>query len=225
MVSFLTVSAREIDRESDGDDNKETQETPATMVLDPAGDVRLQISNASIDSERSFLVSSKVLSLASPVLRSLLGPHFKEGSQMRSSTGTCPTISLKEDDPEMMDIMLSVIHFKCENVPPILTPERLASLAIHCDKYSCAVSMRPWAMVWFANIPKSPQDNEKCGFLMLASYILLPEKFPDFSAVAARNLTWEFQSTWERHEIISLLPTSIIGMTYIRKQQENKKTE
>ena len=44
--------------------------------IDPNGDLILEVG------DRSLLVSSKVLSIASPVFRTMLGPNFKEGENL-----------------------------------------------------------------------------------------------------------------------------------------------
>ena len=45
-------------------------------VIDPQGDLVLNIGDISL------LVSSKVLSVASPVFRTMLGPNFREGEKL-----------------------------------------------------------------------------------------------------------------------------------------------
>jgi hypothetical protein len=47
-----------------------------TINLDPSGDVVLMLG------ETSLRVSSKVLSVASPVFRAMFGPHFQEGESL-----------------------------------------------------------------------------------------------------------------------------------------------
>jgi hypothetical protein len=46
------------------------------VVLDSSGDVTLQLG------DKLLLVSSKVLSVASPVFRAMFGPHFQEGDAL-----------------------------------------------------------------------------------------------------------------------------------------------
>jgi hypothetical protein len=45
-------------------------------VIDPAGDIILRTG------EKSLLVSSKILAVASPVFKAMFGPHFKEGEAL-----------------------------------------------------------------------------------------------------------------------------------------------
>ena len=45
-------------------------------VIDPAGDIILRTG------EKSILVSSKILTVASPVFQAMFGPHFKEGEAL-----------------------------------------------------------------------------------------------------------------------------------------------
>jgi hypothetical protein len=59
----------------DGLETKTMAKTP-TIALDNAGDVILQLG------EVSLRVSSKVLSVASPVFRVMFSPHFLEGETL-----------------------------------------------------------------------------------------------------------------------------------------------
>ncbi len=48
----------------------------ATVVIHPPGDVILEAG------EKSLLISSKILSVASPVFRAMFGPYFQEGDAL-----------------------------------------------------------------------------------------------------------------------------------------------
>jgi hypothetical protein len=52
-----------------------------TVMIDPDGDVLLQVGSS--EPKAHLLVSSKVLSLASPVFAVMLSPQFKEGISLR----------------------------------------------------------------------------------------------------------------------------------------------
>jgi hypothetical protein len=59
--------------DEDGHGTQTTVKTTPTIFLDYSGDVVLKLG------EISLRVSSKVLSIASPVFRAMFGPHFQEG--------------------------------------------------------------------------------------------------------------------------------------------------
>jgi hypothetical protein len=82
--------------------------TMKTINIDPAGDMYLVASGG--DEPVSFLVCSKVLTLASGVLAALLGPNFREGNVLAQAT-TPPEIALPADDAVSISI-LSVAHYR-----------------------------------------------------------------------------------------------------------------
>lgn len=103
-----------------------------TNVIDPEGDVVL------ICGETEFQVSSKVLTLASPVFRALFGPSFAEGQPGSSKVSR---IRLYDDDAESMRVMCAVLHHKCAGANGIGL-ERLERLAIVTDKYDVCTSSK-----------------------------------------------------------------------------------
>lgn len=105
-----------------------------TNVIDPEGDVIL------ICGKTEFQVSSKVLSLASPVFKALFSPSFAEGQPTSSKASR---IQLHDDDAESMLFMCAVLHHKCAFSKGIGL-ERLERLAVVTDKYDCVCAMCYW---------------------------------------------------------------------------------
>lgn len=104
-------------------------------VIDQEGDVIL------ICGEDEFQVSSKVLSLASPVFKALFSPRFAEGQPTSSKAAR---IQLRDDDVESMRFMCAVLHHKCAPVNGIGL-ERLERLAVVTDKYDVrCISISTW---------------------------------------------------------------------------------
>ncbi|CAD6572004.1 MAG: hypothetical protein ASARMPREDX12_004854 [Alectoria sarmentosa] len=104
-------------------------------VIDPEGDVILVCGKTEIQ------VSSKVLSLASPVFKALFSPNFAEGQPTSSQVSR---IRLHDDDVESMRFMCAVLHHKCASANGIGL-ERLERLAVVTDKYGCVRAMYYWA--------------------------------------------------------------------------------
>ena len=184
--------------------HKDTE--PEQFDLDPDGDLILVVDGQ--NAER-FLVSSKILSLASPVFSKMLGPNFREGTQMADST--CPTISLHDDDPLAMITMLGAFHYK-ERDPEIpMTAEELAVLAIHCDKYDCVKTVKPWILTWFSNFQHDLVEEEY-GFLLLAAHFFrAAEKFSELSAKAQVKLSTSSFAKWDRVDMLGFLPDGLRG--------------
>lgn len=91
-----------------------------SSVINPDGDVIL------ICGENELQVSSKVLSLASPVFKALLNPNSAEGQPAPSKASR---IQLHDDDAESM---CAVLHHKCASAKGIGL-ERLERLAVVTD--------------------------------------------------------------------------------------------
>lgn len=200
-----TVPSAEILRMDDGKDNTlriagRGEEGPV-LQLDPLGDTILVITDRSRHVSRTFLVSSRVLSLASPVFTIMFKPDPREMRQ---------TVCL-DDDPETMGWMLSILHHQCANVPLSIHPRVLARLAIHCDKYDCCMALRAWSSHW-CGLLQSPNTPEDIGHILLAAYMLRAPNLPGIAAQAAKQLAPDFQSTWRRHEMLKLLPETFPGL-------------
>ncbi|KAJ9311380.1 hypothetical protein DTO271D3_8357 [Paecilomyces variotii] len=173
--------------------------------LDAEGDVVLVVGGNSMR-PRQFLVSSKVLSLASPVFARLFGPQFLEGSQMARHGSI--TVHLDEDDAKGMGIMLGILHYQERPEIEGLSAKEMATLAICCDKYDCARVIRPWISNWFRMSRfVSAKDH---GFGLLAAHLLrASDKFS--------SITWSVQmkfglssfDEWDDEEILNLLPRSL----------------
>ena len=71
--------------------------------MDPEGDVILMLDGCELQ------VSSKILSLASPVFKAMFGPRFAEG-QGCASTKESRRVKLSEDDAEAMSILCEFIQ-------------------------------------------------------------------------------------------------------------------
>ncbi|KAK1244403.1 hypothetical protein MKX07_003202 [Trichoderma sp. CBMAI-0711] len=170
-----------------------------TVQLDPEGDAVLSIKGSG--GNKSYLVSSRVLSLASPVFSKMFSPNFKEGIQTRR--GDRPCISLGEDDPKAIGLILSILHYNCSQVPFDLEPAALAAIAVHCDKYGCNEALKPWAAHWCSKLEDvtAPED---LGFMLLAAYLFRSPSFSEVAAKAVRQLTPDFASVWAEHEMSAM---------------------
>jgi len=115
--------------------------TPANTIIsldiDPEGDVYLCSDNFKV------LVSSKVLSVVSPVFKALLGPHFAEGSQVSSASPG--SVSLSEDNPEALVSLCQILHYQFHRVQYDPTLKFINSVAVVADKYDCVRALAQWS--------------------------------------------------------------------------------
>lgn len=105
-------------------------------VIDSEGDVYL------ICGETEFQVSSKVLSLASPVFKALFGPNFAEGQPNLNKPSR---IQIHDDDAESMRFMCAVLHHKCTSANGIGL-ERLERLAVITDEYDVCILLEVFVL-------------------------------------------------------------------------------
>lgn len=177
-----------------------------TIQLHPNGDAVLVVRAGST---KRFLVSSQILQLASKYFNSLFsGPWTESQATQR---GECPHIPLKDDDPDAMEIILSILHFRSSETYESLEPEMLAKVARHSDKYQCNLPLRPWISQWVRNV-REPSNVEEHGLLLTAAYLFgFPEHFQEISSTAIRNVPAGFDTAWANHDIISFLPQEIKG--------------
>ncbi len=156
------------------------EDEPSVIDVDPAGDVILEV--CCPDGKRSLLVSSKVLTLASPAFADLCNSQFNTdlGNHL---TAAKPSIPLSDDNAKAIIVFCNAIHHRTNEVPRTLELTCLENLAVICDKYDCASTLQPWSAMWLqARIEAhAPEELNK---LLFAAYVL---DSPD----AFSRISWE----------------------------------
>ncbi|PWW77323.1 hypothetical protein C7212DRAFT_185705, partial [Tuber magnatum] len=92
-------------------------------------------------------ISSKVLSTASPVFRSMFSPRFREGAALASATGLTE-IEFPDDSPQALETIFNVLHFRHDCVGEGFDHDALYKIALVVDKYDLAKALGPWKEVW-----------------------------------------------------------------------------
>lgn len=130
------------------------------------------VGGATTEVTKRFLVSSEILQLASPYFGKMFSSSFVEGQAVANKDGDgdrkCPEVSLQEDDPEAMEIILSILHYRFLESYQRLEPEKLAMVALHSDKYRCNNSLQPWINKWVTTI-RQLETVEEYGLLLTAT--------------------------------------------------------
>ncbi|KAL3300835.1 BTB/POZ fold protein [Colletotrichum asianum] len=182
-------------------------ENPEIVKLHPSGDAIIVLLDSNNKAHGRFLVCSATLCLVSPYFRTLFGPDFKEGSEVRQ--GKCPEISLEEEEPKAMEKLLCILHFYDLDRYQSMEPRAIALLAQQSDKYDCGRALVPWSGLWFKGVEKLTKPEEY-GFLLTAAYLLdLAEWFRIISATAIRHMPADFLVTWAKDKITSRLSWNI----------------
>ena len=105
--------------------------------VDPSGNLSLLVGTD--DNQKTFVVSSAALCLASPVWRAMVNPkgHFLEAN----SEGR--RVSLPDEDPKYLLLLLNIVHLHFHKVPQVLSTDDLFQMALLCDKYDSVRIVRP----------------------------------------------------------------------------------
>jgi hypothetical protein len=113
----------------------EPKDNESTVILHDLGDSIVLI----IGNKKSRLqVSRGILSILSPVFKAMLNGKFREAAP------TTTEISLPDDDPEAMRVMLLIAHLKFKDLPETLLLHELFEVAVVCDKYDMADVFKPF---------------------------------------------------------------------------------
>lgn len=185
----------------------------STVIFDPSGDLVLVVNKA--EEQRRFRVSTKVMSLASPVWRIMLDPSgpFQEAKRENGE------VALPEDDPNALCIVLHIIHFRPRSLPNTIEDDELMSLAILCQKYDIAELVSPWLQTKWELIFLSYTHKDGCEASFVVAWVF--QRFFGYASSLVTRLildcTLDDQGRFEvRMEDRGLLedhiPSPIMGM-------------
>lgn len=184
------------------------QHVSSVETIDMEGDVIIVAQGSSTDKTRRFLVSTKVLGLASPVFLKMFGPKFLEGQQLTNTYR--PEIALYHDIPIIMGVIFTILHYQEPKEVCEMSSHWLATFAIHCDKYDCTKALWPRVHIWLRNYEKEIMTPQNHGNLLLAAYLFRDSKqFTAFSREAQLKLPVAFYLEWEKSEILNRLPDTV----------------
>ena len=128
------------------------------QVFDPDGDVVLTLANDAHDENlpTRMRVSSKHLSLASPVFKAMFSTSFREGASLKSAGSV--EISLPEDDVLALSILLRLIHGQATDVPRQVDLILLTKIAVLVDKYQLHKVTVIASDIWITNLGSIPES-------------------------------------------------------------------
>jgi hypothetical protein len=159
----------------------------ATLVeIDPDGDVILEFTRS--DGTTHLLVSSRVLSLASPVFARMFRSQFKEGlTRNQSSSGSLPIIPLPEDNEEAFKIICMAFHHRHTNqTSECLSAECLTNIATISDKWDFTTAMAHSAEFWLQRVNTSLSED-LIQYLLVAYILDAPHAFARLSWLVILN--------------------------------------
>ena len=156
-------------------DSQSIEDANAVVVIDEDGDTDLECKFA--DGTKLLRVSSKVLSLASPVMKKLFTSGFREG--VDPSPRRC--VPLPEDNGEALLLVCSVVHHHAEIESGLLGVDALENVATLVDKYDMSKTLRTWSACWLEGALESVTPGT-FDSLLRSAYLLDDSK--SFSKVS-----------------------------------------
>ena len=167
------------------------------------GDVILVVGNE----KQKMRVSSVILSMASPVFKALLGPHFREGQEPRSSSSPVE-VPLSDDESESMRDILDILHFRSGRMTALYMDSETRSagyllrFAVTADKYDLAEPVRGHAksmlQEWLAEYANCYLDDQQLFIsIIIAAYVLDQESaFSSATHAFVRHGTYPISSCY-----------------------------
>ncbi|KAK3381053.1 hypothetical protein B0H63DRAFT_545370 [Podospora didyma] len=166
---------------------------PKMIELTMEGNVVLAISNHNETETREFLVSSKILALASKYFANLFSLKFAEGRRLAFG-GEQARIELMEDYLDAMEFLLSILHSKTTDTIVSENPsyEMIASIAVQTDKYLCSDAIKPWIACWMLahdlrnGISALWPDDRM--YMLFAAYLFRPNNLGQVTTEISKQL-------------------------------------
>ena len=138
------------------------------VSIDPDGDITLELSRSG--GKTHLRVSSKVLSLASPVFARMFKSQFVEGLNNHQKSASPVVIPLPDDDEEAFTVICNAIHFRMGSAILNLSIACLENIAVVCNKWDFVNAISPSAEVWLFDIDYNQlQDLPR---YLIAAYLL-----------------------------------------------------
>ena len=174
-------------------------------VIDEDGDVLVQTST------KEFLISSKVLSLASPVFKAMFNSKFLEGSTIRSAQNPLE-LSLLDDNPNALAVLFHNLHFSSEWKSLKLGVDLLLDVAQLSDKYDCTTSIAAESGRWLNSLRES--DHRPLSVVWkLSTIAFLMGHINEFSRLTL-DLVYNLSAAELDHTTLnSHLPENLKGMS------------
>ena len=189
---------------SSGSSTKPDLTSPELVELDSHGDIILNIKNGA--DHRSFRISSHAMRLASPVWEKMLTGQWMESHKT--------AISLEDDNPDTLLIVLRAAHLQHHKLPKKLTFGQIVKLAVVCDKYDTATVVRPFLNQWITPFQMNYLVPGYEQWLSIAWTFGYRDQFMNIAHHLTRTLNMDNEDRClnVNGEILGeLLPTDILG--------------
>ncbi|KAL1624915.1 hypothetical protein SLS54_003639 [Diplodia seriata] len=135
------------------------QTLPDITYFDCGGDLRILVYDE--DVQKVFVASSTAMSFVCNPWKRMLAGDFKEA---QADSSGMREISLPEDDPRALSILLNIAHLRFDNLPKgIMSFEAFRDLIVLSNKYCATVILKPWLSTWTQVATESYYFDYTCG--------------------------------------------------------------
>lgn len=142
--------------ESDGEPTS-AAETRPTIYIDMDGDLRLRVADGDSDVQ-DYIVCSAAMRRASQVWKKMLFGGYKESRPVDCEW----LVSLPEDKPEPLLVILNIIHGNFALIPAKPSLAELCGILEVTNKYDMSGVIRPWAATWMESIKETYMHDGAC---------------------------------------------------------------
>lgn len=178
--------------------------TPPTESFDDLGDLQLIVGVDSPDQVR-FLVCSRALSRASPVLKAMFGGPWLEKRPVNSDVDW--VVALPEDEPKYMRLIIALAHASYRKVPQEMERDELYQLCFYIDKYGISECLKPWLEKWCRRVVYTNIAGKDAAKTLWIGWVLGSLDLVERSA----DGLFEFTKSSEIATLKALDPTGLIG--------------
>lgn len=161
-------------------ENEREEAASPAVHIDPQGDIFLVVQNGS--SSKDIRVSSKILSAASVVFKTIFQSGFREGLGQYPSS-TLAKILLPEDDADALTTVCRVVHYRAREVPREFAANELLQIGRICDKYDFIEALQLGSSSWLRGAI-ARVDIGNMHPLLEAAYLL--DGWEEFSQISVR---------------------------------------
>ncbi|KAF7903596.1 uncharacterized protein EAF01_006645 [Botrytis porri] len=141
-----------------------------------------------------ILVSSKHMSLASPIFKAMLQGGFREAITLKEIGRL--EVPLPDDHPAAMKILINMIHGRMNSIPLRIDLKLFTWIAILVDKYRCAEVIGPYPSIWKMDLQDwTNSSSDVARWLCIAWQFELHEEFLRATKLIQLQSTCDLETT------------------------------
>ncbi|EPS37263.1 hypothetical protein H072_9067 [Dactylellina haptotyla CBS 200.50] len=134
--------------------------------IDPAGDVLIICYKPTDDGDKvlgTLRISSKVLSLASPVFGAMLEPSKNLNDSQTNLESDVKRLKIQCESLDILVNVMNITHIQNQRIPATVTLIFLYDLATWCDTYQVAEALTPVINRWIEIlwVPRPPIGHDQ----------------------------------------------------------------